>query len=103
MPRAEDRPVRLTRIYAGRRPGETSLGDEARSRSSTAASPLSARSTRSTRSSGLALAAQPPRRAAVLERVQNELFDVGADVSVPFGIADRLRINQAQIDALEAV
>ena len=38
----------------------------------------------------------------VLERVQNELFDVGADISVPFGIADRLRINQAQIDALEA-
>ena len=38
----------------------------------------------------------------VLERVQNEPFDVGADISVPFGIADRLRINQAQIDALEA-
>ncbi len=38
----------------------------------------------------------------VLERVQNELFDVGADLSVPFGVSDRLRVNQPQIDALEA-
>ncbi len=33
--------------------------------------------------------------------MQNELFDLGADFSVPFGIADRLRISEAQIDALE--
>jgi cob(I)alamin adenosyltransferase len=38
----------------------------------------------------------------VLERVQNELFDVGADLSVPFDDADeRLRVSQTQIDALE--
>ncbi len=41
-------------------------------------------------------------RAPVLERVQNELFDVGADLSVPYGVGDgRLRVTQEQIDALE--
>jgi cob(I)alamin adenosyltransferase len=39
---------------------------------------------------------------AVLERAQNELFDVGADISVPFELGDRLRVAQSQIDALEA-
>ena len=41
----------------------------------------------------------------VLERVQNELFDVGADLSVPMerpgGKAERLRVTQGQVDALE--
>jgi cob(I)alamin adenosyltransferase len=36
-----------------------------------------------------------------LERVQNELFDAGADISVPVGTSG-LRISQTQIDALEA-
>jgi len=35
--------------------------------------------------------------------VQNELFDVGADLSVPWeGEDDKLRMTQAQVDALEA-
>ena len=38
---------------------------------------------------------------AVLERVQNELFDVGADLSVPAELEGRLRVTQAMIDALE--
>ena len=38
---------------------------------------------------------------AVLTRVQNELFDLGADLSVPFGVTDRLRITHDQIAALE--
>ena len=37
----------------------------------------------------------------MLGRVQNELFDLGADLSVPFGVADRLRITHEQIAALE--
>ena len=37
----------------------------------------------------------------VLTRVQNELFDLGADLSVPFGVTDRLRITHDQIAALE--
>ncbi|HWN22700.1 MAG TPA: cob(I)yrinic acid a,c-diamide adenosyltransferase, partial [Gaiellaceae bacterium] len=36
-----------------------------------------------------------------LERIQNELFDVGADLSVPWGVTDRLRVEQEMIDALE--
>jgi cob(I)alamin adenosyltransferase len=39
---------------------------------------------------------------AVLTRVQNELFDLGADLSVPFGVSDRLRITEEQIEALES-
>jgi cob(I)alamin adenosyltransferase len=38
----------------------------------------------------------------VLARVQNELFDVGADLSVPWGVTDRLRVEQALVDRLEA-
>ena len=38
----------------------------------------------------------------MLERVQNELFDVGADLSVPLVRDGRLRVAQSQIDRLEA-
>jgi cob(I)alamin adenosyltransferase len=42
--------------------------------------------------------------AAELLRIQNELFDVGADLCVPVGpkTADRLRISQAYVDRLES-
>jgi cob(I)alamin adenosyltransferase len=37
-----------------------------------------------------------------LTRIQNELFDVGADLSVPFHEGDgRLRMEQADVDRLE--
>jgi cob(I)alamin adenosyltransferase len=104
MSRAKDEPVRLTRIYtrAGDS-GETSLGDG--SRVSKLDCRIAAFGTVDEVNSllGLALAAGPPAEIGeVLERVQNELFDVGADISVPFGVADRLRITQAQVDVLEA-
>ena len=52
---------------------------------------------------GVVLAAAARRDlAAVLERVQNELFDVGADLSVPFEADGRLRVEQALVDRLEA-
>jgi cob(I)alamin adenosyltransferase len=39
---------------------------------------------------------------AVLTRIQNDLFDVGADLAVPFQVGDdKLRIVQSQVDALE--
>ncbi len=104
MPRAKDEPVRLTRIYTrGGDGGETSLGDG--SRVSKRDCRIAAFGTVDEVNSllGLAIAAEPPEAMrAVLERVQNELFDVGADISVPFGNSDRLRVSQAQIDALEA-
>jgi cob(I)alamin adenosyltransferase len=104
MPRKADEPVRLTRIYtrAGDT-GETSLGDG--SRVSKRDGRIAAFGTVDELNSllGVVLAAEVSAKIReVLERVQNELFDVGADISVPFGIPDRLRVAQTQIDALEA-
>ena len=104
MPRKADEPVRLNRIYtrAGDA-GETSLGDG--SRVSKLDGRIAAFGTVDELNSllGVVLAAEVPAKIReVLERVQNELFDVGADISVPFGIPDRLRVAQTQIDALEA-
>ena len=103
MPRKADEPVRLTRIYTrGGDRGETSLGDG--SRVPKLDCRIAAFGTVDELNSllGLALAADvPATMRPVLERVQNELFDVGADISVPFGVSDRLRVSQMQIDALE--
>ena len=103
MPRKADEPVRLTRIYTrGGDRGETSLGDG--SRVPKLDCRIAAFGTVDELNSqiGLALVADAPAELRdVLARVQNELFDLGADFSVPFGIADRLRISEAQIDALE--
>ena len=92
--RKRDEPVRLTRIYTrGGDKGETSLGDGSR------------------------VSKLDPRVAAMgevdelnsfvgwaggLDRVQNELFDVGADLAVPYaGNEDRLRITRDAIERLE--
>jgi cob(I)alamin adenosyltransferase len=104
MARKADEPVRLTRIYTrGGDRGETSLGDG--SRVPKLDRRIAAFGTVDELNSllGLALAADvTDELRAVLERVQNELFDLGADISVPFGVADRLRVTQSQIDSLEA-
>jgi len=92
--RKRDEPVRLTRIYTrGGDKGETSLGDGSR------------------------ISKLDPRVAAIgdvdelnslvgwaggLERIQNELFDLGADLSVPFAEGDdRLRVTDEAVDRLE--
>jgi len=49
----------------------------------------------------LAEATLPEPLRAPLEQVQNDLFDVGADLSVPFGVTDRLRVEQAHVDRVE--
>jgi cob(I)alamin adenosyltransferase len=43
----------------------------------------------------------PAEIRAVLERVQNELFDLGADLSVPAEVEGRLRVQREQVDRLE--
>ncbi len=95
MPKKRDEPVRLTRIYTrGGDKGETSLGDGSR------------------------VPKTDPRVAAIgdvdelnslvgwaggLARIQNELFDLGADLSVPNAEDDeRLRVTQEMVDRLEA-
>jgi cob(I)alamin adenosyltransferase len=92
--RKRDEPVRLTRIYTrGGDKGETSLGDGSR------------------------ISKLDPRVAAIgdvdelnslvgwaggLDRIQNELFDLGADLSVPFAEGDdRLRVTDEAVDRLE--
>ncbi|MCL2735451.1 MAG: cob(I)yrinic acid a,c-diamide adenosyltransferase [Propionibacteriaceae bacterium] len=51
----------------------------------------------------LALADVPPRMAQVLSQLQNELFDVGADLATPLDHAGRtVRIDAACVDRLEA-
>ena len=103
-PRSRDEPVRLTRIYTrGGDSGETSLGDG--SRVSKLDSRIAATGAVDELNAllGLVLAAGelPDRFRPWLERIQNELFDVGADLSVPLDVAGRLRIEQPAIDELE--
>ena len=101
--RSRDEPVRLTRIYTrGGDQGETSLGDG--SRVSKLDCRIGAFGTVDELNSalGLVLAGDVPEEMREpLVRIQNELFDVGADLSVPWGVTDRLRVEQPMIDALE--
>ncbi|MFZ4110445.1 MAG: cob(I)yrinic acid a,c-diamide adenosyltransferase [Polymorphobacter sp.] len=51
---------------------------------------------------GLARLHASPATARALGRVQNDLFDLGADLATPDGIDGALRIVPAQVDWLEA-
>jgi cob(I)alamin adenosyltransferase len=101
--RDRDEPVRLTRIYTrGGDAGETSLGDG--SRVSKLDCRIGAFGTVDELNSalGVVLAGDVPESLREpLVRIQNELFDVGADLSVPWGVTDRLRVAQGMIDRLE--
>jgi cob(I)alamin adenosyltransferase len=104
VPRNPDEPVRLTRIYTrGGDAGETSLGDG--SRASKLDPRIRAYGIVDELNShlGVALAGDLPEPLrAPLDRVQNQLFDVGADLCVPYaGPDERLRTTQAMIDGLE--
>jgi cob(I)alamin adenosyltransferase len=91
--RKRDEPVRLTRIYTrGGDRGETSLGDG--SRVSKLDPRVAAMGDVDELNSLLGVAGG-------LDRVQNELFDLGADLSVPFGVEDRLRITDEAVGRLE--
>jgi cob(I)alamin adenosyltransferase len=97
--------VRLTKIYTrGGDRGETSLGDgsrvsklDPRVRAFGVVDELNSHI-------GLALADAelPESLREPLARIQNELFDVGADLSVPYaGPDERLRATQQMVDNLE--
>ena len=104
MPR-RDEPVRLTRIYtrAGDA-GETSLGDGSRVPKTDLR--IEAYGTVDELNSfvGVALAGDLPEEFGPwLERVQNDLFDLGADLSVPLEDErrERLRVTAEQVVRLE--
>jgi cob(I)alamin adenosyltransferase len=101
--RPRDEPVRLTRIYTrGGDAGETSLGDGSRVPKLDARIAAFGAVDEVNSLIGLVLAgAVPDVFRPWLERVQNDLFDVGADLSVPVEVEGRLRTTQAQIDELE--
>jgi cob(I)alamin adenosyltransferase len=100
MSRKRDEPVRLTKIYTrGGDAGETSLGDGSRvSKLDPLVRAYGAVDELNSVIGWARVEARDPR----LERIQNELFDLGADLSVPYEDGDgRLRVTQEQIDALE--
>ena len=105
MPRDRDEPVRLTKIYTrGGDRGETSLGDG--SRVSKLDPRVGAYGLVDELNSqvGLVLALQDlsEELREPLSRVQNDLFDVGADLCTPVGNGDeRLRVTEAQVSDLE--
>jgi cob(I)alamin adenosyltransferase len=94
MSRKRDEPVRLTRIYTrGGDSGETSLGDGSR---------VSKRHPRVVAMGDVDELNSLVGWAGGLDRVQNELFDLGADLSVPYAAGDeRLRVTQEAVDRLE--
>jgi cob(I)alamin adenosyltransferase len=103
--RKRDEPVRLTRIYtrAGDA-GETSLGDGSRVPKTDARIEAYGTVDELNAFLGFALASPelPEEFRPWLERVQNDLFDLGADLSVPLDDArERLRVQQAQVEWLE--
>ena len=94
MPRDPNEPVRLTRIYTrGGDKGETSLGDGSR---------VSKLDPRVTAIGDVDELNSLVGWAGELDRIENELFDLGADLSVPYAAGDgRLRIGDDAIGRLE--
>ncbi len=101
--------VHLTRIYTRTGDdGTTSLGDFSRVAKTDPRLVAYADSDEANSAIGVALALGGddlgPDVRSVLRRVQNDLFDVGADLCVPASAetGGRLRITQAYVDRLEA-
>src|ERR1041384_4503888 len=99
MPRRRDEPVRLTRISPrGGDAGETSLGDGSRvSKLDPLVRAYGAVDELNSLLGWVRADSDDPRVA----RIQNELFDLGADLSVPYADDARLLIAQPSIDRLE--
>jgi cob(I)alamin adenosyltransferase len=99
--------VNLTRIYTRTGDdGTTALGDMSRTRKTDArlAAYADVDEANSAIGAALALGGLPEDIATVLTRVQNDLFDVGADLCTPV-VADPeyppLRVEQQYVDVLE--
>jgi cob(I)alamin adenosyltransferase len=101
MSRKRDEPVRLTRIYTGGGDrGETSLGDGTRVPKTDAR--VEAVGEVDELNSLVGWAAALEGAPEVLQRIQNELFDLGADLATPEKAKrERLRLTQEQVGRLE--
>ncbi len=105
MTRKRDEPVRLDRIYTrGGDAGETSLGSGARVPKDAPRIEAFGDVDELNALLGLALARGVPEPwGAWLAAVQNDLFDLGADLAVPAGGSrERLRVTGEQVTRLEA-
>jgi len=100
MPRRPDEPVRLTKIYTrGGDGGETSLGDGSRV---SKLDPLVRAYGAVDELNSVLGWARVVAGVDALARIQNELFDLGADLSVPFADGDgRLRVTADLVTRLE--
>jgi cob(I)alamin adenosyltransferase len=97
--------VRIDRVVTrGGDGGETSLGDGARLRKDAARIEAIGAVDETNAAIGvLRLATRTiPDADAMLARIQNDLFDVGADLSVPGDTGDRLRLTDVPSVRLEA-
>ena len=103
--RRRDEPVRLDRIYTrGGDAGETSLGDGSRVPKDDPRIEAFGTVDELNAVLGVALALELPAEVRPpLERIQNELFDLGADLSVPLedGGRERLRVSGDEVEHLE--
>jgi cob(I)alamin adenosyltransferase len=99
--RNRNEPVRLTRIYTGGGDaGETSLGDGSRVPKTDPRVEAVGQVDELNSLVGWALAADGAPE--LLRRIQNELFDVGADLATPQANGrSRLRVTPALVEALE--
>lgn len=100
--------VRLTRIYTrGGDKGETSLGDGGRVKKHAQRVAAYGTVEEANAAIGLARLYTSGEADAMLRRIQDDLFDLGADLCVPENAAGKrdaavsLRITQSQVDRLE--
>ncbi|HYY64338.1 MAG TPA: cob(I)yrinic acid a,c-diamide adenosyltransferase [Gaiellaceae bacterium] len=102
MSRKREEPVRLTRIYTrGGDHGETSLGDGTRVAKTNPRVEAMGDVDELNSLIGWALAAEGAPD--LLRRIQNELFDLGADLATPESAnRTRLRVSHESIERLES-
>jgi cob(I)alamin adenosyltransferase len=103
--RKRDEPVRLTRIYTrGGDAGETSLGDGSRTRKDAPRIAAIGAVDEANAAIGVlrGTIVETPAVASMLSGIQNDLFDVGADLCVPGDDGTRLRLTETPVLRLEA-
>ena len=95
--------VRIDRVVTrGGDKGETSLGDGARVRKDSARIEAIGAVDEANAAIGVLRLHTTGEHDAMLARIQNDLFDAGADLCVPGEAGDRLRLTDAPVLRLEA-